>query len=181
MSSKINEDGRALRPLGDWLLAGADELARQPIPPAQEAATLAAMRRALRGDAKPESWLARWWPRLSLARPLAWSGAACCAFLLLGAGLLLSLEPPAPQDAVERRSASGFLPLVSGERWASYLQEAEGQGAQVGTAWVVATELPRERLALLGLPYDPAQAGERVPAELLMHASGDVLAVRLLR
>ena len=42
------------------------------------------------------------------------------------------------------------------------------------------TELPRERLAAIGLPYDPARAAEPVRAELLMHASGDVIALRLI-
>jgi hypothetical protein len=45
----------------------------------------------------------------------------------------------------------------------------------------VSTELPHSRLAVLGLPYDPARAGERVPAQFLMHSSGEVLAVRVNR
>jgi hypothetical protein len=35
-------------------------------------------------------------------------------------------------------------------------------------------------LAALGLPFDPARAAEPVRAELLMHASGDVLALRVI-
>jgi hypothetical protein len=50
-----------------------------------------------------------------------------------------------------------------------------------GRTWLVTTELPHSRLAALGLPYDPARAGERVSAQLLMHGSGEVLAVRLNR
>jgi hypothetical protein len=41
-------------------------------------------------------------------------------------------------------------------------------------------ELPRERLALLGLPFDAARADETVRAELMLHPSGQVLAVRFL-
>jgi hypothetical protein len=73
--------------------------------------------------------------------------------------------------------ASGFVPVASPERFAQLWQG----GAEAAPAWVVRTELPRERLAALGLPYDPARAGELVHAELLMHPSGDVLAVRLTR
>jgi len=73
--------------------------------------------------------------------------------------------------------ASGFVPVASPEQFAELWQG----GAQAAPAWVVRTELPRERLAALGLPYDPARAGEPVHAELLMHPSGDVLAVRLTR
>ena len=170
-----------LRPLGDWLQATAADLRRAEPAAADGTATLAAMQRALAGRPRAEggSWLQRWRQALSWTRPLAWSGAASCAVLLLGATALLSLEPPAPPQELEAGD-SGFVPLVSGERWASYLHEADG-APKASTAWVVATELPRERLALLGLPYDPAQAGDRVRAELLLHASGDVLAVRLVR
>jgi hypothetical protein len=73
--------------------------------------------------------------------------------------------------------ASGFVPVASPERFAELWQG----GADAAPAWVVRTELPRERLAELGLPYDPARAGDLVHAELLMHPSGDVLAVRLTR
>ena len=55
------------------------------------------------------------------------------------------------------------------------------RASEAAPAWVVRTERPRERLAELGLPYDPARAGDLVHAELLMHPSGDVLAVRLTR
>ena len=147
-------------PLASALRRAAQDLSLEQPPPARQAAVLAAMRRAQ--PAPPRRW-----------RPLAWSGAASCAALLLGSMLLLVLDPP---PATEDRAASEFLPLVSRERWTRYLQESKTQ-----PAWVVSTELPRERLALLGLPYDPAQAGEPVRAELLLqHPSGDVLAVRVL-
>jgi len=100
-------------------------------------------------------------------------------FGLLALSLLLMLVLPGPaDDGVELHAASGFMPLAPAERWPQVARDARG----AGPAWLVATELPRERLAALGLPYDPARAGERVPAELLLHpVTGEVLAVRLLR
>ena len=53
--------------------------------------------------------------------------------------------------------------------------------SRADAAWLVSAELPSERLAALGLPYDPARAGETVRADLLVHRSGDVLAVRVVR
>lgn len=159
------------------LQASARRLDTEAVPPQREAAVLAAMQaaggRRLATPAPRRGWAVRWagW------RPLAWSGAAICGVLLLGATLLLMQEPPT-RTLAARNLGSGFLPLVSSERWDSYLHE---DGGRRGQAWIVATEMPRERLALLGLPYDPAQAGESVRAELLMHRSGDVLAVRFLR
>jgi hypothetical protein len=44
----------------------------------------------------------------------------------------------------------------------------------------VSTELQGERLSALGLPFDPARAGDSVRAELLLHPSGEVLAVRFV-
>lgn len=87
-----------------------------------------------------------------------------------------STNPLAP-PVMSTMHASGFVPVASQERFAELWQG----GAQAAPAWVVTTELPRERLAELGLPYDPARAGELVHAELLLHPSGDVLAVRLTR
>lgn len=71
---------------------------------------------------------------------------------------------------------SGFVPVVPIERWQSVLGDAPG-----GTAWLVNAEMSRDRLAALGLPFDPARAGDAVPAQLLLHASGEVLAVRVLQ
>ncbi len=106
----------------------------------------------------PRRWL-RW---------AAWSGgAAVAAMLCLGSALLL-LAPPPPATA----GAGGgeFLPLVPREDWPD----------DTSPAWLVASELPQERLAALGLPYDPTRAADRVRAELLVHPSGRVLALRLV-
>jgi hypothetical protein len=40
--------------------------------------------------------------------------------------------------------------------------------------------LPRDRLALLGLPFDAARADEPVRAELMLNPSRQGLAVRLM-
>jgi hypothetical protein len=125
--------------------------------------------------------------RPAIAWPTLAAGMAVLAALLLvwwvGPGHRPSARTPVtapdmgagPVGRVPR--ASGFVPVASPERFAELWQG----GAQAAPAWVVRTELPRERLAALGLPYDPARAGEPVHAELLMHPSGDVLAVRLTR
>jgi hypothetical protein len=94
-----------------------------------------------------------------------WSGAAACA-ALLGLSVLLMLPRPAVEPLM-----SGFVPLAAADRWPDAAE----------AAWIVRTELPAARLALLGLPYNPAAAAEPVSAELLLHPSGDVLAVRVIR
>lgn len=143
---------------------------------AQERATLAAMRaaRAAAPGAMAMGWRGGW------SRVLAWSGVACSGAVLLAAAALLTLEPPVREAGRPLvAAASGFLPVVSTERWAGYLRDAR-TAEQAAQAWIVSAEMPRERLALLGLPYDPAKAGERVRAELLLHPSGDLLAVRFV-
>lgn len=103
-----------------------------------------------------------------------WAVAGLVALLaaLWGAGLL----PGAPVPVLPTAAAtSGFVPVVPFEQWQRLLADAPG-----GTAWLVSAELPRDRLAALGLPFDPARAGDAVPAELLLHPTGEVLAVRVL-
>jgi hypothetical protein len=110
-------------------------------------------------------------------RAWAWSGAAACALALL-LSLLLAWPWPAPESGARADArlvaTSGFVPLVGPERWRQLTADA------ATPAWLVTTELPRERLAAIGLPFDPARAAEPVRAELLMHASGDVIALRVI-
>lgn len=47
--------------------------------------------------------------------------------------------------------------------------------------WLVAAELPQQQLAAMGLPFDPARAGERVSTQVLLRSNGEMLAVRLVR
>lgn len=124
-------------------------------------------------------------PAPGRAPGLGWAGRA---MVVLGAAVLTALAlawllrpvpaergRPEPAVLVDDAGGSGFLPVAPPERFA----ELWHGGALAAPAWVVRTELPRERLAAFGLPYDPARAGEPVRAELLMHPAGDVLAVRL--
>jgi hypothetical protein len=104
---------------------------------------------------------------------LGWAGLSTAAATLALALVVQSLLPDAAQPATALDS-DGFVRLVSADEW----QRAHGDS---GSTWVVNTEWPQAHLAALGLPYDPARAGERVPAQLLMHSSGDVLAVRFNR
>lgn len=148
-------------PLRAALDGAAAELRRAPLPPWLERATLG--RVPLVRPAAPPRWRPGW----------AWPGAAALASVLLVSVLLL-LEAPAPRTTrAAAGQASGFLPLVSADTLAAATVMPDA-------AWLVATEMPRERLAALGLPFDPARAGDSVPAELLMDANGQVLAVRLL-
>lgn len=151
--------------LADWLWASARDLQQQHPTPERDDAVLAAMRAGF-DQRQAASRRGRW--RWALAGP------ALCASVLAACVWLLSLAPPGESGAAVVARGSDFIVLVSAERWAAY------QSAGSHTAWLVPTEVPRERLALLGLPYDPAHAAEPVHAELLVHASGDVLALRVL-
>lgn len=143
--------------LAATLRAAADELRVQQPPPALQARISAALPRA-RAAANPSrrgTWI--------------WSGAAAFATVLLGAALLV-LRPAPPLMVDDGLRFGAFVRVAPAERWPA----GETQ------AWLVRTEMPEERLAALGLPYDPARAGESVHAELLMHPSGEVLAVRFV-
>lgn len=108
----------------------------------------------------PRRWL-RW---------TAWSGGAAVAVMLLLGSVVLVLAP-APLNSTAAAGVGGeFMPLVPREDWPE----------DTSPAWLVASDLPQERLAALGLPYDPTRAADRVRAELLVHPSGLVLALRLI-
>ena len=72
-----------------------------------------------------------------------------------------------------------FVPVVTPQRWKQIAPDTQGQGGAAARAWVVAAEVPAAQLARFGLPFDPAHAGDAVRAELLLHSSGEILAVRL--
>jgi len=155
---------------------------------AMQAATLAAARRALVRRRGVPAWAAGILVLLP-SRPLVWASVTSCVLGLIGTIAVFSVS--LPQNAQAEFSASAFVPLVSEERFQHALNEAPADTAATpdagaedqpreGRAWVVTTEMPSERLALLGLPYDPSAAGQRVRAELLMRPNGEVLAVRLV-
>jgi hypothetical protein len=122
----------------------------------------------------------RWTNRAAHSRWFSWFGWASVSTATVALAALLVVHSIVTDSstlalAVDTTSDSdGFVRLVSADVW----QRAK---AQDNSTWVVSAELPQSRLAALGLPYDPARAGERVPAELLIHSSGEVLAVRVNR
>jgi hypothetical protein len=145
--------------LASALRAAGAELAAQQPPPALQARIKAALPKARAAAEPASSWRSGW----------VWSGAAAFATMLLGTALLV-LRPAPPLLVDDGLRFGAFVRVAPAERWPA----GETQ------AWLVRTEMPEERLAALGLPYDPARAGESVRAELLMHPSGEVLAVRFV-
>jgi hypothetical protein len=113
----------------------------------------------------------------SLKRRFAWAGGGLAALTLSSAIALLVIAPRDDMPTARAELATAFMPVGDAQRWPQLMRDA----AEPGRAWVVPTELPSESLAAMGLPYDPAHAGEPVRAELLVHANGDVLAVRFVR
>jgi hypothetical protein len=159
-----------------WLLPARAEFAKLQPDAEQDAGLLAgltAQQRALRARQlalqASEGHEPRW------LRRLAWGtgGLGATAALLLSAVLLL--DPPGTQAAQAAPIGSGFIPLVPEREFRAALEA--GRSAAV---WLQPTELPRERMALLGLPFDAARADETVRAELMLNPSGQVLAVRIL-
>lgn len=160
-----------------WLRPARDELARRQPAAEQDAAVLArlvALQRTQRPRGAPASRDAPGW-----LRGLAWSGGALGATAALLLCAMLLLDPPGGGSGGQARAAtpagSGFIPLVPEGELRDTL--AAGRSAAV---WLQPAELPRERLALLGLPFDAARADEPVRAELMLNPSGRVLAVRIL-
>jgi len=159
-----------------WLLPARAEFARLQPSAEQDAALLArlteqqqlqrARRRAAEAaDAHEPRWLRR----------LAWGSGALGATAAVLLTAMLVLDPPGTQTAQAAPVGSGFIPLVSEGEFRAAL--AAPRSAAV---WLQPTELPRERLALLGLPFDAARADETVRAELMLNPSGQLLAVRIL-
>jgi hypothetical protein len=154
--------------LAEALRAAAQVLEREALPPDLHSRVLAAAGTLGGPAARPQVTRGPGWPQRW--RGWAWPASAVLAGLLL---LSLVLPAPLPTQGLHDAQASGFIPVASAEAW---------RGAREGAmpAWLVSTEMPRDRLGLLGLPYDTGRAGESIRAELLMHGSGTVLAVRVL-
>ena len=92
----------------------------------------------------------------------------------------LSMAQPSAED--------DFVPVATPQRWKQLVprlsnatSDISGEAGTGARAWVVAAEVPAAQLARFGLPFDPSRAGEPVRAELLLHSSGEILAVRLER
>ena len=151
-------------PLAELLGAAAGELRHLHPPAVLRERVLATARSAQPIQPRRRRWV---WA-------LAGSGAAVGMAALLVAILLLLAGPVAPPSEHPARLASGFVPVASDGRWQLLLSDS------ATPAWLVSTEMSRDRLAALGLPFDPARAAEPVRAELLLHASGEVIAMRVI-
>jgi hypothetical protein len=170
------------RLLRELLAQARDELKQRQPDSASDAAVLARLQRLQ--QVLPGSTLALQGGdgrQLPLA---ARGGLWLIGALLLLATALLFIEPPrldAPASAIPAalRADSGFMPVVSAAEWQRAMAGLQNDGQ--AAVWLMPTELPRERLALLGLPYDAARADEPLRAELMLHPSGQLLAVRFLQ
>ena len=162
-----------------WLLPARDAFARLQPGATQDAAVLAALTRQLQAQRRPPPAIDDHEPRW--LRRLAWGSGAlgATAAVLLSAMLLLdppgTASHPAGPAAQTAAAGSGFIPLVPEREF----REAMA-AARHAAVWLQPAELPRERLALLGLPFDATRADETVRAELMLNPSGQVLAVRIL-
>ncbi len=155
------------------------DLASQAPPAAVHDAVLAALRARPRPSTRAPSLPGSGRPAAAGggAVPRRWGAAASVVTLIAGAVLWLLAPPPNPvrPTAAAHRFAP-FMPVVPAEQWPAPTATTYS-GAP---AWLVAAELPRERLSQWGLPFDPTRAGEAVRAELLLRTSGEVLAVRVV-
>lgn len=103
-----------------------------------------------------------------------WSAAAVALVLVCGVAGVAELgmphhgSPPA-HPAMDDIYGGGFMPVGN---FAGLTNGA--------TAWLVNTEMSRQQLISLGLPFDPARAADTVPAEVLLRPNGELLAVRLM-
>ena len=165
-----------LTPLSEALRQARADLAQRRPDSEQDATLLARLTRLQAAQALQPVPVSAQGP--SLPRKVAWGGAWLAGGLLLLAGALLTIEPPgrAPVPLPSPAADSGFLPVVSQAQWR---QAMDGQAQ--APVWLMPAELPRERLALLGLPYDATRANETVRAELMLHPSGQLLAVRFVQ
>ncbi len=159
------------------LALAARDLEAQGPPPVLAGRVCAAVRRVQARDADaaparatPARADAGTWRRAGTGRT-AWPRglAAGCAAAFVGLVLLVLWPAPSSPDR-PLSLASGFVPLVPPERWP----------AEAAAAWLIDAELPAERLMVLGLPPDASRAGRNVRAEMLVHPSGELLAVRFV-
>lgn len=156
-----------------WLAPARAEFARLQPDAAQDAALLARLNQQLQAHRAQRLAIAEHEPRW--LRRLAWGSGALGATAAVLLSAMLLLDPPDTQAAQAATAGSGFIPLVSEREFRAALEASRS-----AAVWLQPAELPRERLALLGLPFDAARADETVRAELMVHPSGQLLAVRLL-
>lgn len=166
--------------LSDLLQGARQQLQQQAPGSAQDAAVLSRLQ-ALHPAAAVQAVGGN--GQLALRRA-AWGGSWLAGSALMLALALLLIEPPglgpvgAGRHAGREPVDTGFMPVVSAAEWQRALGSlrSDGQAAVL----LMPAELPRERLALMGLPYDPGRAAEPVRAELMLNPDGQLLAVRFL-
>jgi len=109
-------------------------------------------------------------PRPPSERWLAWPLALAASIAVLSF-IVRSLPPEAiVAEPISRAAGSDdFVPVVP-------MADIE----RAGDALVVPAKLPRTTLAQLGLPINPARAGDAIDTELLVRRDGAVLAVRFV-
>lgn len=158
-------------PLQQALRLAALDLDQQHPPPALAASVRQAVHEALAATAGKADGVqpAANAPAGVGARAPAWSAALACAAVVV-LSVVLMVGSPWVQPQQQLAAMAGFVPVVPQEQWPT----------DDTPAWLVHTELQANRLAALGLPFDPARAGDGVRAELLVRASGQVLAVRFI-
>jgi hypothetical protein len=136
-----------------WLAPARAEFARLRPDAEQDAELLARLTQQLQALQKQhraaEAHEPRWLSRL------AWGSSALGATAALLLSAMLLLDPPGSQVAQAAPPVgSGFIPLVP-EREFRLALGAAIEGGRSAAVWLQPAELPRERLALLGLPLTP--------------------------
>jgi len=109
-------------------------------------------------------------PRPPSERWLAWPLALAASIAVLSF-IVRSLPPEAivAEPLARAAGSDDFVPVVP-------MADIE----RAGDALVVPAKLPRTTLAQLGLPINPARAGDAIDTELLVRRDGAVLAVRFV-
>jgi hypothetical protein len=173
-TSSSSTDCRALT-LAEALRRGRQTLAQQQPPAYVQSTVLAALPpSAIRPPANLVRWIEErtlgWIVSGGQVRQIRIALLAIAAGLLAGAAALLFGQAAQSGARVATQVATSFMPLVGSERM-----------SKQNMGWLVATDVPRASLSSMGLPYDPARAGDTVRAEMLVNPSGEVLAVRFIQ
>ncbi|MFM2397959.1 MAG: hypothetical protein RL341_116 [Pseudomonadota bacterium] len=174
-TSSSSTDRQATTTLAHALHQGRQTLAQQLPPPYVQSTVLAALPpRAARQRATLAGWIEErtlgWIISGGQVRQARIASLALIVGVLAGGAALLLGQAAQSGARAATQVATSFMPLVGSERMSTQ-----------SLGWVVATDVPRASLSAMGLPYDPARAGDTVRAEMLVNPSGEVLAVRFVQ
>jgi hypothetical protein len=175
MSTSSSSNNRHALTLADALRQGRQTLAQQLPPPYVQSTVLAALpRRAAKRPAtlagRIEERTLGWIISGGQVRQARIAAVALAVGVVAGGAALLLGQAAQSGARAATQVATSFMPLVGSERM-----------SKQSLGWVVATDVPRASLSAMGLPYDPARAGDTVRAEMLVNPSGEVLAVRFVQ